>query len=267
MTHRRSIVAFVLLTLLISWSAWGMLAILGTEPGVNLGGVLWLLGGLGPPIAAVVLVQREDGPSIRELLARLLHWRVGWRWYGIALLFPGAVVIMTLFLDSQVRGLTTPIPDPEFVLVFIGLLMASSIIGGGLEEIGWRGFMLPRVQASFDALTASIVVGVIWMVWHAPLFVVSGAVQMEFPMLPFVIQGIALAVVFTWVYNSTRGSVLLAVLLHGSFNAWLSTVWLLREGMDPKTIWVMAVLVCLVAIGVVVVYGTEHLSRIERQKA
>ena len=267
MTHRRSLLTFVVLTFLISWIAWGMLAILGTEPGINLGGVLWLLGGLGPPIAAVVLVQREDGPLLRELFARLLQWRVGWRWYAVALLFPGAVVSMTLFLDSQVRGLTTPIPDPEFVLVFIGLLIASSIIGGGLEEIGWRGFMLPRVQASFGALTASIVVGVIWMLWHAPLFVVPGAVQTDFPVLPFVMQGIALAVVFTWVYNSTRGSVLLVVILHGAFNAWLSTVWLLREDMDPITIWVMAVLVCLVAIGVVVVYGTEHLSRMDRQVA
>ena len=265
MEHRRSLVGFVLLSFLISWIAWGLLAILGTEPGINLGGVLWLLGGLGPPIAAVVLVQREEGQSIRELVARLLQWRVGWRWYGVALLFPGAVVITTLILDSRVRGLPTPIPDPEFVLLFIGLLIASSIIGGGLEEIGWRGFMLPRIQASFDALTASIVVGVIWMVWHAPLFVVPGAVQTDFPVLPFVVQGVALAVVFTWLYNSTHGSVLLAIILHGSFNAWLSTVWLLREDMDPITIWVMAVLVCVVALGVVVVYGTAHLSQLDRQ--
>ena len=208
MKHRRSLVGFVLLSFLISWIAWGILAMRGTEPGINLGGVLWLLGGLGPPIGALIFVQREGDQSIRELLARLLQWRVGWRWYGVALLFPGTVVITALLFDSQVRGVTTPSPDPEIVLLFLGLLILSSIIGGGLEEIGWRGFMLPRVQASFDALTASLIVGVIWMVWHVPLFVVPGAVQTDFPVLPFVVQGIALAVVFTWVYNSTRGSVL-----------------------------------------------------------
>jgi len=145
------------------------------------------------------------------------------------------------------------------------LIVASSVIGGGLEEIGWRGFMLPRLQSSFDALTASLAVGVVWMIWHAPLFVIPGAVQTDLPILPFVVQGIALAVVFTWLYNSTNGSVLLAVLLHGTFNAWLSAVWLLREDVDPMTLWVMAILMCLIAIGVVVVYGTEHLSRNERQ--
>ncbi len=265
-TPRRPLLGFVLLTFLISWTAWGVVALLGVEPGINVGGLLWLIGGLGPPVAAVVLTQIANGnQSTRELPRRIVRWRVGWRWYGVTMLFPGAVVTSTLLLDSQIRGLNTPIPGPEFVLLFVGLVIASSIIGGGLEEIGWRGFMLPRLQSSFDALTASVVVGVVWMLWHAPLFVVPGVVQTDLPVLPFVVQGIALAVVFTWLYNSTRGSVLLAVLLHGSFNAWLSTVWLLREDLDPVTLWVMALLVCLAAIALVVVYGAEHLSRNERQ--
>ena len=263
---RRPLLAFVLLTFLISWTAWGVLALLGTEPGLNVGGLLWLLGGLGPPVAAIVVTRFADGSqSSRQLLGRLFRWRIGWQWYAVAVLLPGFVVIGAISIDAQVRGVTTPLPAPEFVLLFVGLIVASATIGGGLEEIGWRGFALPRLQASFDAFTASLAIGVVWMLWHAPLFVVPGAVQMDLPVLPFVVQGIALAVVFTWLYNSTRGSVLLAVLLHGSFNAWLSTVWLLRVDIDPITLWVMALLVCLIAIGVVAVYGLENLSRNERQ--
>ncbi|WP_418280755.1 CPBP family intramembrane glutamic endopeptidase [Halorubrum sp. DTA98] len=267
MNHRRrSLLTFVLLTFFISWTAWGVLALLGTEPGINVAGVLWLLGGLGPPIAAVVVSQLTDGSqSTRQLLSRLLRWRVGWRWYGVAILFPGLVVISAVIIDAQVRGLTTSFPSPDFVLLFVGLTVASATIGGGLEEIGWRGFVLPRLQASLDAFTATLVVGVVWMIWHAPLFIIPGAVQSDLPVLPFVVQGIALAVVFTWLYNSTRGSLLLAVLLHGSFNAWISTVWLLRDDIDPLTLWMMALLVCVIAIGLVVVYGTEHLSTNERQ--
>ncbi|SDK58549.1 CPBP family intramembrane glutamic endopeptidase [Natronorubrum texcoconense] len=265
-TARRPLLAFVLLTFLISWTAWGVLAVLGVKPGINLGGVLWLLGGLGPPISAVVVTRMTDGSqSTRELLSRLLRWQVSWRWYGVAVLLPGVVVISTLIFDSQIRGMNTPFPAPEFALLFVGMIVASSVIGGGLEEIGWRGFALPRLQSSLDALTASVIIGVVWMVWHAPLFVVPGAVQTDLPVLPFVVQGIALAVVFTWLYNSTNGSVLLAVFLHGSFNAWVSTVWLLRADVDPVTLWIMAIVVCLIAIGLGVVYGTEHLSRNERQ--
>jgi uncharacterized protein len=183
----------------------------------------------------------------------------------VAVLLPGFVVIGTIIIDAQIRGITTPFPSPEFVLLFFGLIGANATLGGGLEEIGWRGFALPQLQASLDAFTASLAIGVIWMVWHAPLFVVPGAVQSDLPVLPFVVQGIALAVVFTWLYNSTHGSLLLAVLLHGFFNAWLSTVWLLRDDIDPLTLWVMEILVCVIAVGVVADYGTEHLSRNERQ--
>lgn len=265
-TARRPLLAFVLVTFLVSWTAWGVLAALGGEPGIDVGGVLWFLGGLGPAIGAVVVTRVTDGSqSTRGLLRRLLRWRVGWRWYGVAVLLPSIVVTSTIIIDTLVRGVTTPIPGPEFGLLLVGLIVYSSIIAGGLEEIGWRGFALPRVQSSFDALTASLAIGVVWALWHAPLFVVPGLWHADLPVLPFFVQGIALAVIFTWLYNSTRGSLLLVVLFHGSVNAWLSTVWLLREDIDPVTIWMMAILVCLIAVGVVAVYGTEHLSRNERQ--
>lgn len=265
---RRPVPAFLLLAFLVSWTAWGLLAVLGSQPGLNVGGVLWLLGGLGPPIAAVVATRVTDGSqSTRELLARLVRWRVGWRWYGVAILLPGVVAVSTVGIDAQVRGVPTQPPAPEFLLLFGGLILANATIGGGLEEIGWRGFLLPRLQDHVSALTASVAVGVIWMVWHAPLFVVPGAIQSDLPVLPFVVQGIALAVVFTWVYNSTNGSLLLVVLLHGSVNAWLSTVWLLRDDIEPLTLWTMALLVCVIAVGLVVGYGPEDLSRNERQRS
>ena len=265
-TGPRPLVAFVLLAFLFSWTAWGLLAVLGTEPGLNVGGVLWLLGGLGPPIAAIAVARfTDDGQSPRQLLRQILRWRVGWRWYAIAIGLPGLVVISALVIDAYARGSATPLPHAEFVLFFVGVFVVNTIIGGGLEEIGWRGFALPRLQASLDAFTASLVIGVVWMIWHAPLFVVPGVVQADLPVLPFVVQGIALAVVFTWVYNGTRGSLLLVILLHGSVNTWLSAVWLLRDDVDPLTFWTMALLVCAIAVGLVVVYGAKNLSRTVRQ--
>lgn len=266
--RRRPILSFVLVAFVVSWAAWGVLALLDSEPGLNIAGLLWLLGGLGPPIAAIVVTQVTDGSqATRQLLGRLLQWRVGWRWYGVAVLLPALVVAGTVIIDAVIRGVSTPTPGLEFALLLVGLIVYSSIIAGGLEEIGWRGFALPRLQSSFDALTASLAIGVVWVVWHAPLFLASGVVQAELPILPFFIQGIALAVVFTWVYNSTRGSLLLVVLLHGAYNAWLSSVWLLREDIDPTTMWIMVALVVVIAVAVIAVYGRAHLSRIERQRA
>jgi membrane protease YdiL (CAAX protease family) len=257
---------FVLMTVAISWPAWGVLAVYDLQPGLNLAGILWLLGGLGPPIAAIVVVGLSEGiRAVQQLLGRLVTWRVEGRWYAVAVLLPGAVVAAALIIDALLYDVLTPLPSFGLLPLFIGSIAANMLLGGGLEEIGWRGFALPRLQAEYSALTASLLLGIVWIAWHAPLFVVPGAIQAELRPLPFLIQGLALAVVFTWLYNSTRGSLLLVVLLHGTVNAWLTSVWFLRGGVSSTTLWVFAGLLAVIAICLVVVYGREHLSRHHRQ--
>jgi len=264
--ERRPLQSFVLLAILVSWPAWGMLAVYGLVPGLNLAGVLWLLGGLGPPISAVIVLgAAEGGHAVWRLLDRLMLWRVERRWYIVAVLLPGVVVGVALFIDAIVFDVPTPVPSLDLVPLFVGSILANMVIGGGLEEIGWRGFALPRLQAEYSALTASLMIGVVWVGWHAPLFVVPGAIQAELAFLPFFVQGIALSVLFTWLYNSTRGSLLLVVLLHGAVNAWLTSVWFLRGDVNSTTLWVFAGLVGVTAVCVVVMYGGEHLSRHRRQ--
>lgn len=266
--ERWALHVFVLLTIGISWPAWGVLAVYDLEPGLNLAGALWLLGGLGPPLAAVVVVGVTEGiDAVRQLLGRLLTWRVAGRWYAVALMLPGAVVAVALIIDALVYEVSTPLPSLDLLPLFVGSIVANMLIGGGLEEIGWRGFALPRLQAAYSALTASLILGVVWIAWHAPLFVVPGAIQAELSPLPFLIQGLALAVVFTWVCNSTDGSLLLVVLLHGTVNAWLTSVWFLRGDVSATTLWVFAGLLGVVAVSLVVVYGPAHLSRSDRQTA
>lgn len=257
---------FVLLTVAVSWPAWGVLAVYDLEPGINLAGLLWLLGGLGPPIAAVVVLGLSEGiHAVRQLLGRLVIWRVKRRWYAVAVLLPGAVVGAAVIIDAVLYEVSTPLPSVDLLPLFIGSIVANMLIGGGLEEIGWRGFALPRLQAEYSALTASLLLGVVWVAWHAPLFVVPGAIQAELAPLPFLIQGLALAVVFTWLYNSTSGSLFLVVLLHGTVNAWLTSVWFLRGSINSKTLWVFAGILGVTAVCVVFVYGKEHLSRYRRQ--
>lgn len=264
--NRRPLLSFVLLTLVISWSAWGFLASFDLEPGVNLAGSFWLLGGLGPPISAVVITFIADGPqAVRKLLGRLVKWRIAPRWYAVGVLLPGVLVGATILFDTLVWDVITPIPTLELLPLFLGSILINMVIGGGLEEIGWRGFVLPRLQKSYTALTSSLVVGIIWIGWHAPLFVVPDAIQAELAPLPFLLQGVALAVLFTWLYNSTRGSLLLVVLFHGAVNAWLTSVWFLRDSINQTTLWTFAGLLSLTAGIVVLVYGKEHLSREIRQ--
>jgi membrane protease YdiL (CAAX protease family) len=127
---------------------------------------------------------------------------------------------------------------------------------GGPEEPGWRGFALPRLQARFNALGATLILGAMWAVWHAPLFV-----------LPIeVYEGLhfALSVTYTWLYNGTSGSVLLAMVLHGVTNLFL--LWYpAKENALPQGALVAAA--GIAAMIIVAIYGPAHLARVERTEA
>jgi membrane protease YdiL (CAAX protease family) len=132
------------------------------------------------------------------------------------------------------------------------------------EEIGWRGFALPRLQALQSALGASLVLGVIWGLWHAPKFFLAGQGASALPFfLFFLISIMAQTILMTWVYNNTGGSLLLAVLFHFSSDAVLTfflPAWVQPSGV-PLIFAIMTLLQVGVAVLVVVRYGPARLSR------
>jgi uncharacterized protein len=185
----------------------------------------------GPTLAAFVMTRVTEGTAgVRRLLARFVLWRVGVRWYVVVLI--GVPVIM--LLGTMVYTLS--LPDvaalggvaylPSYVLTFVLVL----VLGGPLfEEPGWRGFALPRMQRSLGPLLASIVLGVLWALWHLPEFLVptwaasSGGGGLLGIVL-FTIAAVTFTVVITWVFNNTRASLLLAILLHTSIDAFTGTL-------------------------------------------
>ncbi len=172
---------FFAVTFLFSWSCWGILVLLvrtGTmaygQPGFML---LYMLGGLGPTFAAYAAVLATPAQSfLREFHSRLFRWRVSARWYVLALLLPlalglAAVGAATLVDPDFPRGLTV---RPWYMIVPLFLIM---IAGGGLEELGWRGVAQPEMERTLRRLAAAVLVGLIWALWHLPLFFLSGVGQ------------------------------------------------------------------------------------------
>jgi len=134
------------------------------------------------------------------------------------------------------------------------------------EEIGWRGYALPRLQTRRSALSASLILGVIWGFYHLPLSFTGSAFRSPSIVIPFVISTIALSVILAWVYNSTGGSLLLVVLLHATANLPLS---LLLEPLGSRAVlpfWLFVGLMVAAAIVVVIVAGPAHLSRTHRKQ-
>ncbi len=129
------------------------------------------------------------------------------------------------------------------------------------EESGWRGYALPQLQHHMSALSATLIVTLFWVGWHLPRFFYYGAyMELGFSVLPLAAHGfLAMAIVLTWLYNSTRGSILMAALFHGSYNFWVTTP--AAGGFIIPTIDAFFI---IWAVAVVVVFGPATLSRKEK---
>lgn len=161
--------------------------------------------------------------GIKELLGRLYIWKVGLKWYLIALLLVPAIYFLCIFFSSIDIGssIFEILPQVSFAPVS-GIIIAFgyvTLVRGPLrEEIGWRGFALPRLQYIYSPLVGTLILGVIWTVWHLPLHLngtYSGGMDGFIDRFYF---NIGITFIITWVYNHSKGSLLLTTLLHASFN-------------------------------------------------
>ncbi len=213
---------FLAVSFLISWSCWGILvplARVGTmaygRPGFML---LYMLGGLGPTFAAYAAVLATPAQSpLREFHSRLFRWRVSAWWYVLALLLPvalglAAVCVATLVDPAFPRGLLV---RPWYMLVPLFLVMVA---GGGLEELGWRGVAQPGMERHLRRPSAAVLVGLIWALWHLPLFFLPGVGQYGANFPVFAIGIVGGAMILAWLYGSSK-SILLCILFHAGWNA------------------------------------------------
>ncbi len=201
-------------------------------PGFSLRGVLLDLGfTLGPTLAAFLMTTIIQGRAgILQLLRRYVLWRVGIPWYLLVLLgVPVLMLIAVLPLAGASSAFRLPALSfwPTYLMLYLLFLVAEGPLG---EEPGWRGFALPRLQQRFGSLVGTLLLGALWGLWHLPLFFIPGTDQYAIsiigtgfighlvPLGVFVAWTIALTVIFTWVFNNARGSLLLTMLLHASIN-------------------------------------------------
>jgi membrane protease YdiL (CAAX protease family) len=215
--------------------------------------VLSIFYAIGPALAAVIVSQVAHGQTgVGDLLKGLIRWRVSLVWYIIAVLGP-AVLLIAAQVVTKLLGLLVTITMPQVVLspyVIFGFVVNS--FANTCEEIGWRGFALPHLQKRHSALHATLIVGTLWGFWHLPLVFLGGAMS-EYPFLWFIII-VADAFIYTWIYNSTKGSILLVALFHGSGNIFGAFI----TGVSPVA---YALVNCVVAIILIAVLGRVNLSR------
>ena len=218
--------------------------------------------GFGPFLAALVVLAITQGKSgIGGLLRRMVRWRVGIRWYAVALLLPVGIALAATALNVL---LGAQAPSAADLGGWTGLFSTFAVVllipgsGGAWEEPGWRGFALPSLQAGRSALVASLILGAVWALWHLPLVVATGQMGGW-----DIVNIMAWTLVLTWVYNGTGGSVLIVMLFHAMFNTVSgSFISQMFSGADSvRQSWLLAAVWCAVAVAVVMWAGPKHLSR------
>jgi membrane protease YdiL (CAAX protease family) len=261
LVKRHPLITFFVLAYALSWILESPLVFLRDSVTDTQGLILTILASNVPSVLGIVLTATVFGRgALRKLLGRLLIWRVNPLWYLLLVLGPAALVAGVVPLNALMGGPALSLGMP---LLGIAVFLAFHIVPGSAlgEEIGWRGYVLPRLQSRMSALSAALIIGPIWALWHLPLWLTGEPGRTPTLYAGFVVSVIALSVILTWVYNSTRGSLLMVVLLHATYN--LPITLAIDDLGTRATLPVLLYfgLLVVAAIVVVIVAGPKHLSR------
>lgn len=247
---------YLLMTFGSAWIIWLPLLIVEyagfTLPAPSV--VVITLGSFAPSATALFLTWKHSGKAgLLQLLKRAIRWRVSPLWYVFAIFGPAVIMLLAMGGYILLGG-----TEPDFVpfgarwlIVTINFVLVL-LIGGPLgEEFGWRGLALPALEAKYGALWGSLLLGVIWTVWHLPLFFITASAQYGMSFWLFALLTLALCILMTWIYHGSGDSLLLVMLFHAAVNTWSGPLKISPEATGsilPFTLvvilaWVAAILV------------------------
>jgi membrane protease YdiL (CAAX protease family) len=222
---RHQLTTFFVLTFAITWGI-GAFAIFLPAQFRNLFGEisdthpLYYVAVAAPTISASIMALAWEGwHGMGDLYRRIIRWRFGIQWYVLVLVgLPVLGWLITRFTGSQ------PLKDVNTPALLLALLFNLLITGPLGEELGWRGFALPRMLRRFSPFKASLILGIIWGIWHLPSFYVSSMVQAGLSLPLFLLNAVCLSFLACWLFMNTGGSVLITVLLHYMVNFCVSVL-------------------------------------------
>lgn len=264
---RNQVIAFSTLTFAISWAIWLAMIAASVSIATTTGLVLNVIATAGPSIAAVILAIVLGGGAGRRLLDGFSLARLSSRWTLVALFLPLGMIAIAIAVSVGVFGAPGPVITAGVAGALVVEFVRVLFLGGPLEEeLGWRGFALPRLQAGRTAFSASVLLGFIWGVWHIPLYFVIGTGQqetaaatgVEFAIGAFVVWTIGLSILFTWLFNQTQGSLIVVILFHAAVN--LGAFVPAAVGSTGAASFLYAIITWGVALAVAARYGHENLA-------
>ncbi|MFW9946266.1 MAG: CPBP family intramembrane glutamic endopeptidase [Candidatus Odinarchaeota archaeon] len=263
----KNLILFFVITYSFSWLFWlpSLLYSVLFSTQVVLYEIFKIIGTFGPFIAAFILTLVNEGKEGLKYL-----WKRGWHCKNQQFLVISIFLIPSIYLTSLVlviffEGMIPKTflywPNPIEIITQFALFF---FLGGPFqEEFGWRGYALDRLQLRFNALTSSIILGMIWGIWHLPGFFIIGTNQENQLFFPFLFSTIILSVLFTWIYNNSNRSILATMIFHATING---SNYIFPLDKTTLGFWFYRVLLNLVVVYIVLKFGPKYLSNSHRKK-
>jgi uncharacterized protein len=250
--------AFFVLAFAWSWGiGFAAMQLQARHPALST--ALMMVSGFGPSMAGIAVVAALSTlEEFRGWLARCLNWRIGRRWIAFAFALPPAVMLLALAIHSALGGAMPALTAADHIPMAIANFGLVLLIGGPLgEEFGWRGYAMPALADKLDWRAASLIIGVVWGLWHLPLFFMASTAQSHMPIPLFMLNILAGSVVFGWLFEQTKRSVLPALVLHTSLNAWAGILVIVPTATSGGSYAVVTGLLVLIALVLLLTADTK----------
>jgi membrane protease YdiL (CAAX protease family) len=246
---RHPLVAYFVLVFGIEWLL--VIALASVVPSM----IALLIGSWLPNAVGILVTAAAGGrPALRELFNKVILWRIPFKWYLAATLLPPAIAFLAIGI-YRLSG--HPMPTFASLNQLPVILLLCLFTGAMGEELGWRGTALPRMQGRWNPLVSSLILGVLWGLYHLPSFLLSGLPLEEAPLIPFMLGALGLTVLVSWTFNHTRGSLIAVFLYHFAFNFILNLTGI--PG-DARLFWWLG-WTCIAAAAIVVLLDWKRFTQ------
>jgi len=247
--RRRHLIVFFVLAFALSWTVW-MTSVAQAHGWLSFHIPQSLAFWLGLTIATYLTAGLSGGKAaIRDLVSRMLRWRVSPRWYAVAVGLPFAMGVAGMAL-ARVMGHAPQVGDEFGLILLVPVFLLELWLFLLTEETAWRGFALPRLQRRYSLLNASLILGVLWGLWHIPLFLIPDSFQAGLPFAGFFLSTVATSIMVSWLFNNARGSVLVCAVFHAMTDVAIAYLGVMNSG--RVAFWVFVGIQCAVAVGLIV---------------
>ncbi|MBI9049428.1 MAG: CPBP family intramembrane metalloprotease [Anaerolineaceae bacterium] len=262
---RYPLFSFFVLTFFLSWLAGFPAVIFHDWPGI-----IAFMMSFAPALAAVIILSISEKKSgVLALIESLRIWRVRWYWYVIILAGPAFTMLVTVLVFWGMGKLSVDESFPLFhlsgshILVLVVVFLYQLVVVWG-EELGWRGFALPRLQQRFHPIIAAVLLGLIWGIWHLPYFFMTDSVHANMSLTFFILSTVGYSIIYAWIYNGSKGSLLMMSLFHAANNTTVSfTMMFVPQIVDEPKITLMILMMfnglIILFAGPKLLYKKDHL--------